>query len=154
PNVLIIMADDLAAWMVGCYGNPEIRTPNIDEMARAGLRFINSFCATPVCSPSRATFFTGRLPRQHGIHDFRTANPIAEPPQGQEEPPASFQKEIMISDLLANAGYSCGSVGKWHMANDAKPGHGYKYAYTMTGGSRSYTDPQMHLNGETVQEKG
>jgi arylsulfatase A-like enzyme len=148
------MADDLAAWMLGCYGNKEFKTPNIDNFARGGMRFTNAFCATPICSPSRATFFTGRLPRQHGIHDFLTDNPIATPPQGQKDFPESFAKEVMISDLLAQAGYNCGYVGKWHMGNDQKPGHGYGYTYTMIGGQRSYTDPEMSLNGQMVQEKG
>lgn len=154
PNILVILADDLAAWMLGCYGNREIKTPHIDSLSRGGLRFSNAFCASPICSASRATFFTGRLPRQHGIHDFLTERPLDNPPQGQKEPPPSFQKEIMISDLLAKAGYKCGYVGKWHMGNDAQPGHGYSYTYTMLGGSRSYTDPEMSLNGKMVQEKG
>lgn len=140
--------------MLGCYGNKEIKTPNIDNLARGGIRFTNGFCASPICSPSRATFFTGRLPRQHGIHDFLTPNPIANPPQGQKEPPDSFKNEVMISDLLSGAGYRCGYAGKWHMGSDAKPGHGYSYTYTMLGGSRSYTDPEMSLNGEMVNEKG
>src|SRR5205085_7005478 len=50
PNIVLIIADDLASWMVGCYGNKEIRTPNIDTLARAGTRFANNFCCTPVCS--------------------------------------------------------------------------------------------------------
>ena len=154
PNILVILADDLAAWMLGCYGNQEIKTPNIDNLSRGGLRFNNAFCASPICSPSRATFFTGRLPSQHGIHDFLTPKPIESPAQGQAEPPASFKNEIMISDVLAQSGYSCGYVGKWHMGDDAKPGHGYQYTYTMIGGSRSYTDPEMSLNGQMVQEKG
>src|SRR5713101_8098886 len=82
PNIVLILASDLAAWMVGCYGNKEIRTPNIDLLARGGARFAESFAATPVGSPSRATLFTGRTPRQHGIHDFLTAQPVADPPQG------------------------------------------------------------------------
>jgi arylsulfatase A-like enzyme len=154
PNVLVIMADDLAAWMVGCYGNKEIRTPNIDTFARGGLRFTNAFCATPICSPSRATFFTGRVPSQHGIQDFLNDAPLDNPPQGQKEIPASFASEVMISDLLAKAGYNCGYVGKWHMGNDQQPGHGYKYTYTMSGGSGPYNDPEMNLNGQTVREKG
>jgi choline-sulfatase len=154
PNVLLIVADDLASWMLGAYGNKEIRTPNIDTLARMGVRFTNSYCATPICSASRATLFTGRLPRQHGIHDFLTDTPIENPPQGQKAPPPSFEKEILISDVLAGAGYSCGYVGKWHMGNDSRPGHGFGYTYTMTGGSRSYTDPVMFRNGERVEEKG
>lgn len=154
PNIVLILADDLPAWALGCYGNKEIRTPNIDLLARGGTRFQNHAVATPICSASRATLFTGRVPRQHGIHDFLSANPIASPPQGQKDVPASFANEVMISDLLSGAGYKCGYVGKWHMGADEKPGHGISYSYTMKGGSRSYTDPAMYLNGQEVQEKG
>ncbi|MGH9675443.1 MAG: sulfatase family protein [Bryobacteraceae bacterium] len=154
PNIVLALADDLAAWMLGCYGNKEIRTPNIDRLARGGVRFLNSFVCTPICSASRATLFTGRVPRQHGIHDFLTPRPIEKPPQGQAAPPESFGREVMISDLLAGAGYQCGYVGKWHMGADENPGHGYSYTYTMTGGSRSYRDPEMFLNGRRVEEKG
>lgn len=153
PNILLILADDLAAWMLGCYGNKEIKTPNIDMLARTGLRFLNPFVATPICSPSRATLFTGRVPRQHGIHDFLTPKPLENPPQGQEAPPASFDSEVMISDLLSKAGYECGYVGKWHMGNDQKPGHGYTTAVTMDRPGR-YQDPFLFRNGERVQEKG
>ena len=60
PNIVLIVADDLAAWMCGCYGNREIRTPNIDTLARMGTRFQQAFVVTPICSASRATLFTGR----------------------------------------------------------------------------------------------
>jgi len=154
PNILLILADDLAAWMLGCYGNKEIQTPNIDLLARSGTRFLNNFVVTPICSASRATLFTGRVPRQHGIHDFLSANPIEKPPQGQKEPPASFAQEVMISDLLSKSGYQCGYVGKWHMGNDATPGHGFSFTYTMGGGSSRYQDPVMFRNGQRVEEKG
>ena len=62
PNVLIVMADDLAAWMLGCYGNREIRTPNLDALAQGGVR-MTAFVCTPNSSPSRATLMTGRTPR-------------------------------------------------------------------------------------------
>jgi arylsulfatase A-like enzyme len=153
PNIVIILADDLPAWMVGCYGNKEIRTPNIDRLAAGGIRFNNAFVATPICSPSRATFFTGRLPRQHGIHDFLTAKPIEDPPQGQAAPPESFASEVMLSDVLAGAGYECAYVGKWHMGGDARPGHGHGLTYTIAA-ARTYEDPVMFLNGEKVEEKG
>lgn len=154
PNVVLILADDLAAWMLGCYGNREFRTPNIDRLARSGVRFANSFCATPICSASRATLFTGRMPRQHGIHDFLSDRPIDAPPQGQLAPPPSFAQEVMLSDVLAGQGYRCGYVGKWHLGGDRQPGHGHQYTYTMLGGSRTYTDPEMYLNGQLVKESG
>ncbi|MBE0657305.1 MAG: sulfatase-like hydrolase/transferase [Bryobacteraceae bacterium] len=154
PNIVLVLADDLAAWMTGCYGNQEIKTPNIDLLARSGVRFLNSFVTSPICSASRATLFTGRTPRQHGIHDFLTANPIADPPQGQKEVPAAFARELFISDLLAKAGYRCGYSGKWHLGNDAKPGHGFDYTYTFEGGSSRYQNPVMFLNGARAEERG
>ncbi len=154
PNILLILADDLAAWMLGCYGNKEIRTPNLDLLARTGTRFLNNFVCTPICSASRATLFTGRVPRQHGIHDFLTPSPIERPPQGQAAPPASFAQEVMISDLLAGNGYTCGHVGKWHMGDDQRPQHGFKFWYSMLGGSSPYQNPRLSWNGEVIQEKG
>src|SRR3977135_1320625 len=75
PNILFILADDLAAWMLGCYGNKEIKTPNIDNLARGGMRFANNFCCTPICSPSRATLLPGTLPRPRGPLVPRTRPP-------------------------------------------------------------------------------
>jgi choline-sulfatase len=154
PNIVLILADDLASWMLGCYGNKEIRTPHIDLLARTGTRFTNSFAVTPSGSASRATLFTGRTPAQHGIHDFLTPNPVENPPQGQAAAPPSFRNERMISDLLAGAGYECGYSGKWHMGNDDEPQHGFKYWYTIAGGSGPYQNPEMNLNGKRVQEQG
>ena len=152
PNILLILADDLAAWMLGCYGNLEIRTTNIDLLARSGVRFLNSFVCTPICSASRATLFTGRVPRQHGIHDFLTGNPVADPPQGQAAPPAAFDNEIFVSQLLARQGYSCGYVGKWHLGRDENPGRGFDFTATVL--ARRYQDPTFHVNGNPVEQKG
>ncbi len=154
PNILLVMADDLASWMLGCYGNKEIRTPNIDRLAQSGMRFTNHFVSTPICSASRATFFTGRLPRQHGIHDFLTDQPIEQPPQGQKDIPSAFASEVMISDVLQQAGYRCGYVGKWHMGSDTKPGHGHEYTCTFNGGSSPYQNPRLFVNGEPRDEQG
>lgn len=154
PNVLLVIADDLAAWMLGCYGNKEIRTPHIDRLAQTGTRFLNHFVCTPICSASRATLFTGRTPMQHGIHDFLTDNPVENPPQGQKAPPPSFANEVMLSDILAREGYDCGYIGKWHMGADDKPQHGFRHWYTMAGGGRTYQNPRMSLNGEVRQEQG
>ena len=152
PNILLILADDLADWMLGCYGNKEIRTPNIDLLARSGMRFQNSFVCTPICSPSRATWFTGRTPRQHGIHDFLTANPIEKPPQGQKDVPASFANEVFLSDLLKQGGYRTGYIGKWHMGNDQQPGHGFDWTATVEG--RTYADPTYFINGKQTPRQG
>jgi len=153
PNILLILAGDLPAWALGCYGNKEIRTPNIDLLARTGTRFLNGYACTPMGSPSRATLFTGLTPMQHGIEDFLTPNPVDDPAQGQKAPPDSFSSQVMISGLLAGAGYQCGYVGKWDMGSDAKPGHGFSYSYTLSPES-GYTDPKVFLNGNPMEEQG
>ena len=66
-NIVFILADDLAVWAAGCYGNAEILTPNLDRFATTGVRFENFFVTIPVCSASRASFLTGRIPSQHGV---------------------------------------------------------------------------------------
>src|SRR5579863_412537 len=155
PNVVVIVADGLASWMLGCFGNQEIRTPNIDQFAQAGARFQNHLVCTPASSPSRATLFTGRVPRQHGIQDFLTGEPIENPPQGQAAPPPSFRNEVMLSDILSGEGYECGYTGTWHLGDDQNPQHGFRFWYTVSlDVSPVYQDPRMNWNGQAVAEKG
>ncbi|HYP12880.1 MAG TPA: sulfatase-like hydrolase/transferase, partial [Bryobacteraceae bacterium] len=134
-----ILGDDLGAWMLGSYGNEEFKTPNLDVLARMGTRFNSCFAGAPMCAASRATLFTGKLPRQHGVSD---------------QPAEGSQKTSMLSDVLAQAGYTCGYAGKWNLGNDAEPGHGFTFAYTLAGTEPRYENPQMHLNGKAVQEQG
>jgi arylsulfatase A-like enzyme len=138
PNILLILADDLGDWMLGCYGNKEIRTPNIDRLAATGMRFLNCVCSSPISSAARATLFTGRLPRQTGVLDFITANPTGN--QGQAAPPASFAREMMISDVLAGQGYNCGYAGEWRLGDDAQPQHAFKSWNIVTSGTEPVTD--------------
>ena len=70
PNILFILSDDHGHWGMGCAGNSEIRTPNLDKLAARGTRFDSAFCASPVCSPARMSIFTGKIPSQHGVHDW------------------------------------------------------------------------------------
>jgi choline-sulfatase len=62
PNIVLILSDDQGAWAMHCAGNEELITPNLDRLASTGIRFENFFCASPVCSPARATILTGRIP--------------------------------------------------------------------------------------------
>ncbi|WP_296457923.1 sulfatase-like hydrolase/transferase, partial [Rubinisphaera sp.] len=66
------MTDNHGAWTLGCYGNPDIRTPHIDRMAEEGTLFTQAYSSNPVCSPTRATYLTGLMPSQHGVHCFLT----------------------------------------------------------------------------------
>src|SRR5688572_32721352 len=69
-NLIFILTDNHGAWTLGCYGNKEIRTPHIDRLAAEGVLFKRAYCNNSVCSPSRATFLTGLLPSQHGVHSY------------------------------------------------------------------------------------
>src|SRR3954467_964927 len=67
-NVVFILADNQGAWELGCYGNPDIRTPNIDRLAAEGVRFTRALSGNPALSPSRAACLSGLLPSRHGVH--------------------------------------------------------------------------------------
>ena len=69
-NLVFILTDNQGAWTLGCYGNPDIRTPHIDRLAAEGIRFTRALSSNPVCSPTRATFLTGLIPSQHGVHSY------------------------------------------------------------------------------------
>src|SRR5262245_43538099 len=73
-NVVFTLTDNQGAWTLGCYGNPDIRTPNIDRLAREGTLFTRCYSSNAVCSPTRATYLTGLLPSQHGVHSYLRAN--------------------------------------------------------------------------------
>ena len=70
PNILFILSDDQGAWAMHCAGTPELATPNLDRIAQNGIRFDSFFCASPVCSPARASLLTGTIPSAHGVHDW------------------------------------------------------------------------------------
>ena len=70
PNILFILSDDQGAWAFGRGGTPELHTPNLDKIAEQGMQMNSFFCASPVCSPARASLLTGRIPSQHGVHDW------------------------------------------------------------------------------------
>lgn len=154
PNVVLIVAEDLAAWMLGCYGNLEIKTPNLDKLAVSGVRFINNFACTPASSASLATLLTGRIPRQHGIVDYLTSTPRKNPERGQSAPPASFATEVLLSDVLSPAGYRCGFVGRWNLGNDQHPGHGFSETFTLPAGEAAPLNPTLLVNGQQSQEAG
>ncbi len=70
PNVVFFLADDMGAWALHCAGNDDIQTPNLDKIGEKGMRFDNFFCASPVCSPARASILTGTMPCRHGVLDW------------------------------------------------------------------------------------
>jgi len=120
PNIIVVIVDNMPAQALGCYGNTDAYTPNLDRLADQGIRFNNGYCANGVCSPSRASLFTGLMPSQHGIH-------FALPDEWEWYPDnfdaiAGFQT---LPQTLKDNGYKTGLVGKFHMGSPYIPQHGF-----------------------------
>src|SRR5204862_367983 len=107
-NLIAIVTDDQARWALGAYGNHEVRTPNLDRLSWDGARFLNAFVPTPVCSPSRASFMTGRYGTQVGITDWIAPK--------EADAGAGVPASTMIwPEVLKKHGYATALVGKWHL---------------------------------------
>ncbi|MEZ4905364.1 MAG: sulfatase [Spirosomataceae bacterium] len=133
PNIIFILADDLAQADLGCYGNPYNETPHIDNIAKSGIRFTQSYSACPVCSPSRASLMTAKHPARLKLTNFLVGertdslSPVL---------PALWTKylattEVTLAERLKNIGYQTGFVGKWHLGSkdDQAPwGQGFDYS--------------------------
>jgi hypothetical protein len=123
PNILIVCTDQQFAGAMSCAGNPDLRTPAMDRLAAAGTRFDRCYCAQPLCGPSRAAMFYGRMP--HQLLDVPQNNIPVKPdflPQG-------------MGRLLSEAGYLCAYGGKWHAGGPgslpAENAHGFERIVPM-----------------------
>jgi arylsulfatase A-like enzyme len=104
-GIVVFIADDQAQADVGCYGNPVVRTPNVDRLAAEGLRFTQAFLTTSSCSPSRCSLLTGLYPHATHAEDLHTPLPA---------------DQKTIARYLRSAGWHCAAVGKWHLGNPEK----------------------------------
>ncbi|MDD4239369.1 MAG: sulfatase-like hydrolase/transferase [Desulfotomaculaceae bacterium] len=147
-NIIFILSDDQGAWAMGCAGNSEIKTPNLDRLAATGMRFENFYCTSPVCSPARASILTGRIPSQHGIHDFIAGGGLG------ENAIEYLQGQPGYTDILSCHGYVCALSGKWHLGDNAKPQKGFSRWYAHQRGSGPYYDAPMIRDGELMNEPG
>lgn len=148
PNILVFLTDDHGQWAEHAYGNSELRTPNMDRLALRGTRMRQAFTTCPVCSPARASFFTGRMPSQHGIHDWLQEDSYALTHPG-------LRGQTLISELMRNAGYHTGLIGKWHCGRtrEPKPGFDRWFSYWI---SQYPHDGVQHFSdqGREVVEEG
>ena len=146
PNIVLLLSDDQGFWAMGCAGNSEILTPNIDRLAREGMRFENFFCASPVCSPARASLLTGCIPSQHGIHDWL---------RDDDERQAAIEYlagQYSFTKALAEAGYDCALSGKWHMGASEKPQQGFSHWFCHKSGGGPYYGAPLYRNGGLYRE--
>lgn len=116
PNILYILCDQLAATAVGHAGNGHVRTPAIDRLAAEGVRFERAYCAYPLCTPTRASIFSGRYPHEAGV------------PWNDHGIDESL-RDAELGNILGRAGYDCAYGGKWHVPSIAMPednDHGFR----------------------------
>ena len=134
PNILYIMSDDHAAHAIGAYGGRLARldpTPNIDRLAREGVRLTNCFCTNAICVPSRATIITGKYSHTNGA---RTLNNGIRPANQS------------LAHLIKAAGYETAVVGKWHLKHEPAP---FDYYYVLPG-QGSYFNPIFRVRGKNA----
>lgn len=121
PNFILVFVDDLGYGDLGCYGNTEIRTPHLDQMATEGMRF-TSFYAQTVCGPSRASLMTGCYPLR-----------VAQLENREDIHPWLHTEEITLAEILQNAGYATGCFGKWDLAGHKQVGFAPELMPTRQG---------------------
>jgi arylsulfatase A-like enzyme len=133
PNIIYIMSDDHDADAISAYNNKLIATPNMDRLAKEGMKFTNCFVANSICSPVRATVLTGQFSHLNGIKDNRT------PFDGSK---------ITLPKLLKEAGYQTALIGKWHLHSLPT---GFDYWSVLPGQGVYYSTRLINMNNDTVR---
>lgn len=168
PNIVIVLTDDQAPWAFGSavrsgqYSDvPAAATPNMDRLVQEGAVFRNFFCTTPVCSPARASFMTGRYASELGIPDFipQPGHKLYDP---NDEVRLDPDSTTTIAEMLKGAGYRTGLVGKWHLGDWTATGnekfhptqHGFDYFMGLTGGGTTPDNPMLEEDGAIRKFEG
>ena len=132
PNIIVIYTDDLGYGDLSCYGSDAIRTPHLDGLAQAGIRFTNWYSNSPACSPSRASLLTGRYPQRAGVPNILG---------GKRGTPGLPASEQTLATLLKQQGYATALSGKWHLgvSPECHPlNHGFEHFYGFMAGCVDY----------------
>lgn len=136
-NIVYIMTDDHTAQMMSCYDNRYVQTPNLDRIAKEGVRFTNSFVANSLSGPSRACMFTGKHSHANGFYDNTTC--------------VFDGSQQTMPKLLQKAGYQTAIIGKWHL--ESLP-TGFDYWEILPGQGDYYNPRFIEMNNDTITEKG
>lgn len=148
PNFVIIFADDLGYGDLSCYGHPTLMTPNLDQLAREGLRFTQFYSAAPVCTPSRAALMTGRYAIRSGL---------CQGPPGVLFPYSASgipHSELTLAEGLKSQGYATACIGKWHLGHLPEflpTSHGFDYYFGIPYSNDMKPTPLMR-NTEVIEE--
>lgn len=151
PNLIVILADDMGYGDIGCYGSPDVPTPHIDALARAGTRFTDAYVSCAVCSPSRVALLTGRYQQRFG-HEFNSG-----PLEREAEINFGLPTEAKIlPQHLRPHGYRSAAIGKWHLG--IRPGYhpldrGFDEFYGFLGGGNQFITRQTP-GGQAVAADG
>lgn len=140
PSFIIIITDDQGYNDLGCFGSKRIKTPNIDSMARAGMKFTDFYATSPICTPTRASLMTGCYPSRVGL-----GTPLHKP-----DTIGLHEDEVTIAEVLKTRGYSTACIGKWHLGHHPQfypTRHGFDYYFGTPLGHCFLTD-RMRKYGE------
>jgi arylsulfatase A-like enzyme len=143
PNIVVIVADDMGYGDIGVHGSKDIPTPNIDSLAKHGIRFTDAYVSGPICSPTRAGLLTGRYPQRFG-HEFNIGAMV----EAHRKAGLSLE-EITIADRLKSAGYRTALVGKWHLGTERQfwpDKRGFDEFFGFLSGSHRYSNPTPGTN--------
>jgi choline-sulfatase len=148
-NLIIMVPDDHARRAMGAYGDSQVLTPNLDQLASHGVRFDNAYAAAPVCSPSRAAMLSGQYPSQVGISDFLMLNENYSN-QGMDE------NALIWPQVLQDNGYETGLIGKWHLGELPKyqpQNRGFNYFVSYNQDLTPF-NPLLNVNGTLQKVSG
>lgn len=169
PNVVLLLADDLGYGDVGCYGAPDVRTPNIDALAAGGVRLTQFYSGGPECTPTRTALLTGRYPQRPG--GLECAIGIANVGRYDDAIRLRERRELglppsesVLARALKEAGYATAVCGKWHLGYERHffpDRHGFDHSFGPLGGGVDYFfhtepdgTPMLYLNGAPVRAEG
>ena len=148
PNFVIIYADDLGIGDLGCYGAKDVKTPHIDTLAAAGVRFTDWYTNSPVCSPSRASLLTGQYPQRTGITQVL-------PSLAEFNVPGLREGERTLPGELRKQGYRTAHIGKWHLGSavHSRPEpQGYDESFGFYSGWTDYYSHRYYRQGPDRQD--
>ncbi len=172
PNIILIVSDDQGYNELGIYGREDIKTPNLDQLAREGARFTNFYVTCSACTPSRGSLLTGRYPQRNGTFELFRNNRIED---GHVYTPYEYStspervlgmdtREVLLPELLKKAGYYNGIFGKWDLGQlkrflPLQRGFDEYYGFSNTGidyyTHERYYVPSMYRNNDpTIEDKG